>query len=125
MNSNIINVEDSKETEIIEPGPVVYEDSISIFDDIYDEVIKKTDIMICSGSLVRGLEDNFYRRLVEIANGLNIKTIVDTSKLALKEAIKAKPFMIKPNINELGEYFDCKISGVEGVKKLKKIIDGR
>ena len=58
--------------------------------------------MVCaSGSLPQGVDSDFYCRLTETARRNGKKIIVDTSGNALETVISAKPFMIKPNRDEL------------------------
>lgn len=115
VNTNIINSSNEIETQILEPGPDIYEDSIAIFDDIYTEVIKKSSWLICSGNLTRGLENNFYRTLISKAKEYEIKTIVDTSEEALRNSVDVSPFMIKSNLDELSYHFKREIIEIPDV----------
>lgn len=68
--------------------------------------------VVASGSLPPGLPDYFYGLIVETANALDAKCIVDTSGAAL-QALKGKnAYMIKPNIGEL-----CKMLNIEWLDK--------
>lgn len=59
--------------------------------------------LVLSGSLPPGVPADFYARLVRVARECGVKTVVDTSGAALREAVKAGPFLIKPNEPELAE----------------------
>lgn len=65
-------------------------------------------ILIASGSLPPGIEDDFYARLAVAARQLNAKYIVDTSGLPLQLAAEEGVFLLKPNMAEL-----CKMVGAE------------
>jgi 1-phosphofructokinase len=57
---------------------------------------------IFSGSLPQNAPSDLYARLLrKLPNGC--KTFLDTSGTALAKGISAKPFTVKPNINELSE----------------------
>ncbi|MBO1913036.1 bifunctional hydroxymethylpyrimidine kinase/phosphomethylpyrimidine kinase, partial [Microvirga sp. 3-52] len=43
----------------------------------------------------------------------NVKFVLDTSGTALNNLIDTKPFLVKPNINELGDLFNVEISTKE------------
>jgi len=106
-----INITDQKNnttTEILEAGPKIKESEITRFITVYKKLIKKTDIITLSGSLPRGLDDSFYFKLIELAKNMDIKVILDTSGQYLKEGIKGKPFMVKPNEDEINELFGQK-----------------
>ena len=98
-----VNVSDKsgKSGEILEAGPEVAEAEKEKFIAEFTENIKGYDIICVSGSMPRGLDCEFYKELVKIAKGQGKKIIVDTSGKALEEILSAKPYMIKPNNDEL------------------------
>lgn len=61
------------------------------------------DIMIFSGSLPPGAPRNLYRSLMDRCRRRRAKVILDTSGPGLREGLKAKPYLIKPNRQELEE----------------------
>ncbi len=77
---------------------------------------QKSKIIIFSGSLPISLPDNFYFKAIKYCNK-NCCTIIDTSAKYLKHAIKAKPSIIKQNINELEAAFDIKLNNKIKIKK--------
>src|SRR5699024_12531783 len=62
-----------------------------------------------SGSLPQGLPDDFYTQLIKIANRHDTPVLLDTKGELLKKTLQAKhkPFLIKPNEDELKD-----VSGV-------------
>lgn len=73
------------------------------------------DWLILSGSLPLGLSDDSYLRFIKWARMTGCKTVVDTSGGPLKEAIAAKPDVIKPNVQELREYLLAPLASPEDV----------
>ncbi len=57
--------------------------------------------MVFAGSIPPGLPRTTYRDLIEEARERGIKPVLDTDGEALKQGVKAKPYMIKPNTYEL------------------------
>ena len=53
-----------------------------------------------SGSFPAGAPIRFYADLVHEANSLGVITIVDAQGAPLLEALKEKPFLVKPNVDE-------------------------
>lgn len=99
-----INIMDQKagiSTEILEPGPLVTEDECICFLDKFTELAAKADVITASGSLPKGVPDDYYRRLIKIAKDLNKKILLDTSGSSLSEGAAEGPYMIKPNEDEL------------------------
>lgn len=97
---NIIS-RDGIQTEILEPGPLILDEDISKFYCLYDKLLDKYEVICASGSLPRGLDKNTYKSLIQKANEKGKKFILDTSGEALRLGIDAKPYLIKPNKEEL------------------------
>jgi 6-phosphofructokinase 2 len=66
--------------------------------------MSKLGYVVLSGSLPVATPDDFYARASAVARRLGAKVVLDTSGPALKEALKAGVYIVKPNIRELGEY---------------------
>lgn len=90
-----------KQTEFLEPGPEISEKDFEGWLKTYDKLLKDTDIVTASGSLPRGLKVDSYARIIEIAKSRGIKVFLDTSGRALLEGINAKPYFVKPNMDEI------------------------
>ena len=63
------------------------------------------------------MESNFYEKLVEIAKENGKRIIVDTSGDALANIITKKPFMVKPNNEELAALMGKEVETDEQVKE--------
>lgn len=88
-------------TELNEKGPSITQDTI---DDLYTWIknnVKTDDIVILSGSLPQGAPTDIYGEIIRICHTLSAKTILDASGECLVDAIKAKPFCVKPNDDEI------------------------
>ena len=99
-----INIYDSvnkTQTEFLEPGVVVSEEEQRAFYLKFDQLLTKCDVVAMSGSVPKGVGTDMYPKLVELAEAAGKKIIVDTSGALLEEVVKAKPNMIKPNIDEI------------------------
>ena len=114
-----VNVSDSngKSGEILEAGPEITADEKVKFIKEFNENIDKYQVICLSGSLPKGLTPEFYAELVSIAKAKNKKIIVDTSGKALEEILKSKPYMVKPNDDELSELMKRKIVSDEDIKE--------
>ena len=93
-----------KQTEILESGPVIDQQTQADFLELFQNLLQKADILTISGSLPKGIPASFYSQLIELAASKQIPTILDCSGQALKESLsgKIKPTVIKPNHHELG-----------------------
>ncbi len=59
------------------------------------------DIVVASGSLPPGLPTDYYARVAAETRRMGARLVLDTSGDALKAALDAGVFMLKPNIGEL------------------------
>ncbi len=108
-----------QETEINAKGCFV---SNSDFNKLKDQLLKLNcdDIFVLSGSLANGLCSSTYYELAEISFINNVKLIVDSTKKNLLQTLEFKPFLIKPNINELMELFNVEIINDDEVVQYAK-----
>ncbi len=65
------------------------------------ENIQDVEYIVASGSLPQGVPTDIFARIAFIARKKNARLIVDTSGEALKEAVAAGVYLIKPNLGEL------------------------
>ena len=109
-NSRInVKLRSEKETEINGIGPVIEEQAVMRLQDRINE-IKKGDVLVLSGSIPASLPNTMYRDILESIKGKEVLTVVDATKELLLNVLPYHPFLIKPNIYELGELFGIEIS---------------
>lgn len=114
---------DNDETEINGAGPNI---SIDEQNELLDKIKQLTseDTVIVSGSLARGLSQEFYLEIARIANEQGAEFVIDTTGQALLDTLSFHPFVIKPNHHELAELFNVEIKSDEDiVKYAKKLIE--
>ncbi len=103
-NINIIDRKNNLETEIKEQGPEIRNTDMEGFIKEFKRILAYTSVIVCSGGLAKGMNPDAYYSIIQLAKEHNITTVLDSSKEALLQGIKAKPDYIKPNIKELSEY---------------------
>ena len=86
---------------VIEEGHKVQKKFIDLFFKKYRQLLKKSRGVVICGRNANGLSDKIYSDLIQTARWKNIPVFLDTSSAALKRAIKAKPFLIKVNEEEM------------------------
>ena len=87
-----------QETECNAPGPVVsYRQVEGLLCDL--SRLDAADLLCLCGSLPPGMSADSYAHMLAAAKG--VRTIVDTSGEALLCALREKPWLIKPNRDEL------------------------
>jgi tagatose 6-phosphate kinase len=96
----IIDSKRNTSSSILERGPRIYKVEKNAFMGKYKELLKISSTVVIAGSLPPGVEPNFYGPLIDMARVNNVKVLFDTSGTPLKAGVEAKPFMIKPNVDE-------------------------
>ena len=97
-------------------------------DDKYLEELKNklskyhNEIVVISGSIPTNVKETYYQELVELLKKNNNYVILDASKKQLKNAIKAKPNVIKPNKDEICELFNIEYDEEIIIQKCKELI---
>lgn len=96
---------DSGITEFNEPGSIVSEvESQSLINKLLSLANTKT-IFVLSGSIPINFPKTYYRDLCKELKLNGAKVYVDADGEVLREAIKAKPDLVKPNLEELASLF--------------------
>ncbi|GGK03818.1 tagatose-6-phosphate kinase [Lentibacillus kapialis] len=106
-------IHDGQQTEILESGPEISADEAGEFLKHFTDVVQKVDLVTISGSLPKGLEPDFYGQLVETANQHGTRVLLDTKGELLSHTIagEEKPFLIKPNEEELADLWGETVTG--------------
>lgn len=104
-----VKIKAEEESEINCQGPNIDKDE-------FEMLIRKTsqihnsDTIVLAGSIPNTLPDNTYETILKELNGRNLQIIVDASGKLLLNSLKYKPFLIKPNRQELAEIFHTEIN---------------
>ncbi len=110
-------------TEINANGPKLSENDINeLFSKL--DVISDGDTLVLAGSTPKG-RDNIYNEIMENLSSKDVRFVVDTSGQKLLDALKFKPFLIKPNLDELseivGKQLSCQKDIVDSAKHLQNL----
>ncbi len=109
-----IKISSDRETALNGNGPEILEEDIQeLLEKI--ENIKKEDIVILAGNVPKGINNNIYEIICVNLERNGVTFIVDATKELLINILKYKPFLIKPNREELEETFKVKINTEEDI----------
>jgi tagatose 6-phosphate kinase len=100
-------------TEILGQGPLLTQLEQDDLLREFGRSAEKSDLVILSGSLPGGFADNLYAGLVDYARDHGKRCLVDASGKVLRQAAAAKPFLIKPNRDEIGELIGQPVLDIE------------
>jgi len=99
-----VKLRSTDETEINGQGPSISSDDVAeLFGKL--DALKAGDVIILAGSIPKSLPDDIYEQILSRLEGKNVLSVVDATGRLLENVLKYRPFLIKPNIQELGEIF--------------------
>ena len=97
-----VKLKGNEETEINAAGPHIEEDELNhLFEKL--ESIKSGDTLVLAGSIPASLPKDIYEKIAEKLQNKGIRLVVDATGNLLLKVLKYKPFLIKPNRQELEE----------------------
>lgn len=119
-----VKIKELEETEINGQGPNIADEYIDLLYKKLDK-LNQDDILILAGSIPSTLDEKLYENIMSRLEEKNIRVVVDATKNLLLNVLKYKPFLIKPNSDELEELFNVKLNSNEDIvkyaKKLKQL----
>ena len=114
-----IKIKAGEETEINCQGPHIEESELERLLNKVDR-IKDGDTLVIAGNVPNTMPDDVYERILERIKGKKVRIVVDATKKLLLNSLKYKPFLIKPNRQELSEIFEAEISTEADIEKYAK-----
>lgn len=114
-----IKIKAGEETEINCQGPHIDETELERLLQKIDR-IGEGDTLVLAGSIPNTMPDDVYERMMERIARKNVRFVVDATRQLLVNSLKYKPFLIKPNRQELSEIFDVEVKTEEDIEHYAK-----
>lgn len=113
-------------TLITEKGVLLSESDIDEVVALMRSVLKKGDYLALSGDASNYPNPFVYNEIMEKMRGMGVLYFLDTSGKTLKKCVESKPFLIKPNLDELAFLCEREITGaigdvVEAIASLERL----
>lgn len=111
-----VKISSDVETALNGNGPIITEEDI---EKLLEQISKfnNEDIVILAGNIPKGIKNNIYEIICSKLEKNGVTFVVDSTKELLINVLKYKPFLIKPNKEELEETFKEKIETNEDIIK--------
>lgn len=101
VNTKVFDRSKGEITELNASGTPVTGEQLEKMTKLVLEHARRADYLILSGSLPPACPVDYYRTLAQAAAGEGCRVLLDADGDRLREGIKARPFLIKPNRYEL------------------------
>jgi 1-phosphofructokinase family hexose kinase len=102
-NTSVLDPTTGEQTEINERGPAVTEHEVELFRDKLIYLARGAAIVVFAGSLPRGVTPDLYASLIRELERLELTTVIDTDGEPLRQAVRAEPDVVSPNVLEAEE----------------------
>ncbi|GAB6100547.1 1-phosphofructokinase [Halanaerocella petrolearia] len=114
--------ESGDETKINQQGANISEDVlVEVKKKVLDSVAT-SEVIVLAGSLPPSIPQDFYHDLIKEIGQDKVKVFLDTSGQPLKSALEVQPTLIKPNIHELEEIYEQKMSQSQVIEVGQKLV---
>ncbi|WLH02085.1 1-phosphofructokinase [Pseudomonas beijingensis] len=101
--------QDGRITDLNGPGPVVDAAAQQALLARLEQIAPGHDVVVVAGSLPRGVSPQWLQALITRLKTLGLNVALDTSGEALRVALAAGPWLIKPNTDELADALGCEV----------------
>ncbi|HWF32557.1 MAG TPA: 1-phosphofructokinase family hexose kinase [Solirubrobacteraceae bacterium] len=110
-NTSVLDPTTGQQTEINERGPAVSAREVELFRDKLLYLARGAAIVVFAGSLPRGVEPDLYASLIGDLQRLDVMTVIDTDGEPLRQAARAEPDLVSPNVFEAEELVGHEFAG--------------
>ena len=111
-----VKIKADEETEINCQGPDIKDSELERLICKIDR-IQDGDTLVIAGNIPKTMPDNVYDKILDRIKSKNVRIVVDATRKLLLNSLKYKPFLIKPNLQELSEIFNVQIKNENDIEK--------
>jgi 1-phosphofructokinase len=117
INYKLIDEAKGEMTEVNTQNEAVTDGDIQLLLKTVQANAHTFDVLILTGSVPPNSGTDIYKRIMQVVRKTapNTKIIVDSSGEQLRNALEAKPDIIKPNLYELETTFNVKLQGINEI----------
>ncbi|MCI5602510.1 MAG: 1-phosphofructokinase [Clostridiales bacterium] len=111
-----VKMRSEKESEINGIGPEISNSEMTQLLDKLDK-LKEGDVLVLAGSIPASIPDTIYYDIMKMLSDRKIMIVVDATKDLLLNVLPLRPFLIKPNKQELAEMMNLENLSKEDIVK--------
>lgn len=102
-NVSIVSETERHYIKVNEPGPTISAREVAALMEMIDGKVHPGDWWVLAGSLPPGVTDDLYASIIRKVQQGGAFALLDTSGSSLRAGILANPYLIKPNLKEVGD----------------------
>ena len=116
-NIIITDAKTLKQTRIDAPGPRISKGELERCYRKMRQIYPRPDLLVAGGSVPPRVPVNIYYDVITEARDYGVRAILDSEGRWLEEGVKAKPYLVKPNIHEAERLLKVELSTEESIVK--------
>jgi 1-phosphofructokinase family hexose kinase len=101
----VITAPDGRQMRFNQAGPRLSRSEWNTVLKVVRQNLPRCELLVLSGSLARGVPATAYGQLIRLARRHGVRTLLDCDGPAFAAAVKARPFLVKPNEHELAQWW--------------------
>ncbi len=109
-----------EESEINAKGPEISPADEAVFMDELNLLVKNGDYVVLAGSIPKTLKTDTYARIMQMLSDREVNFVVDAEGDLLCDVLLYHPFLIKPNVLELGDIYGRRLIGISDIRECAK-----
>ena len=113
-NTKIVTGDGKGVTELNEPGSRIFDRELEEVFELVKRSARDSEYLVLTGSLPPGCPPETYRDLMRAATG--VPCILDVGGEALNLGVEEKPFLIKPNLQELQDSVGMELRTMRAIR---------
>ena len=106
-----------EESEINAIGPEISPADEAVFMDELNSLVKNGDYVVLAGSIPKTLKTDTYARIMQMLSNREVNFVVDAEGDLLCDVLLYHPFLIKPNVLELGDIYGRRLIGLSDIRE--------
>jgi 1-phosphofructokinase len=122
-NVKVLDSDSGTSTELNAPGPRLTPDELEALKVVLRVEIGVNDLVVFAGSVPGGVPLSVYADLITEVHALGARAILDADRDALRDALPARPFLVKPNRREaevlLGTTIDSSAHALQAARRIQ------
>ncbi len=109
-------------TLVSEKGQLLEKEVVDRFIAYYSDLVGTGDMVVISGDASNQKGTGLQEKLIDIANARGARFCFDASGVYLEEGIRKKPFLVKPNLDELGALCGRELTAETDIIEAMKLV---
>ena len=125
LNVTVLGPRSGSGGRVVQEGPRLARSEIRRFETQYQRWLRRSCWVVLCGRSAVGAPVDWYAKLIQLARREGVPAAVDTSGAALAAALKAKPFLVKPNRDEAEAVVHHRLDSPAEINKVLRYFHGR